>query len=302
MFTINILTALKTAFASNKKLGCRRYTRSKFGDFINVVFLVSAGLFTMLPLIYAVCTSFKPLDELLIFPPRFFVRRPTLGNYLILPDLMSSLKVPLSRYIFNSLFISIVSTFFYIIVATMAAFVLSKAKFKGRNVLFWIVQFALMFNAYTLAIPRYLIFSKMHIIDTYWVSILPHMASTLGVFLAKQYIEGYIPNALLEAAKIDGASHYRVFWSIVMPVIKPAWLTLMLFAFRDIWAEVPNGTIFSEQLKTLPQVVGTIAAGGIARSGSSMAATVLLMIPPIIVFVVTQSNVLETMGSSGIKE
>ena len=128
----------------------------------------------------------------------------------------------------------------------MAAFVISKGKFKGRKVLFWTVQFALMFNAYTLAIPRYLIFSKMHIIDTYWVSILPHMASTLGVFLAKQYIEGYIPNALLEAAKIDGASHYRVFWSIVMPVIKPAWLTLMLFAFRDIWAEIPNGTIFSD--------------------------------------------------------
>jgi len=153
-----------------------------------------------------------------------------------------------------------------------------------------------------LAIPRYLIFSKMHIIDTYWVSILPHMASTLGVFLAKQYIEGYIPNALLEAAKIDGASHYRVFWSIVMPVIKPAWLTLMLFAFRDIWAEVPNGTIFSEQLKTLPQIVTQITAGGTARAGSSMAVTVIMMIPPIIVFLISQSNVVEAMSSAGIKE
>ena len=164
MFVINIKTILKGGLSSNKKMACRRYTRSKFGDFLNAFFLISAGLFTMLPLIYAVCTSFKPLDELLIFPPRFFVRRPTLGNYLILPDLMSSLKVPLSRYIFNSLFISIVSTFFYIIVATMAAFVLSKAKFKGRNVIFWIVQFALMFNAYTLAIPRYLIFSRPDLI------------------------------------------------------------------------------------------------------------------------------------------
>jgi len=159
-----------------------------------------------------------------------------------------------------------------------------------------------MFNAYTLSIPRYLIFSKMHIIDTYWVSILPHMASTLGVFLAKQYIEGYIPNALLEAAKIDGASHYRVFWSIVMPVIKPAWLTLMLFAFRDIWAEIPNGTIFSEQLKTLPQIVTQITAGGTARAGSSMAVTVIMMIPPIIVFLISQSNVVEAMSSAGIKE
>ena len=302
MFVIKIVNVLKSGFRSDKKMAVRRYTRSKFGDFINVAFLVAAGLFTMLPLIYAVCTSFKPLDELLIFPPRFFVRRPTLSNYMILPDLMSSFKVPLSRYVFNSLFISIVSTFFYILIAAMAAFVLSKAKFKGRNVLFWIIQFALMFNAYTLAIPRYLIFTKMNIIDTYWVSILPHMASTLGVFLAKQYIDGYIPNALMEAAKIDGASHYRVFWSIVMPVIKPAWLTLMLFAFRDIWAEVPNGTIFSEQLKTLPQIVTQITAGGTARAGSSMAVTVIMMIPPIIIFLVSQSNVVEAMSSAGIKE
>ena len=285
-----------------RRMEYKRYTRSRFGNVIYFTFLAAMGLFSVLPMIYCICTAFKPLDELLIFPPRFFVRRPTLGNYLILPDLMSSLKVPLSRYIFNSLFVSIVSTFFYIIIATMAAFVLSKAKFKGRNVIFWIVQFALMFNAYTLSIPRYLIFSKMNIIDTYWVAILPHMASTLGVFLAKQYIEGYIPNALLEAAKIDGASHYRVFWSIVMPVIKPAWLTLMLFAFRDIWAEIPNGTIFSEQLKTLPQIVTQITAGGTARAGSSMAVTAIMMIPPIIVFLISQSNVVEAMSSAGIKE
>ena len=184
----------------------------------------------------------------------------------------------------------------------MAAFVLSKATFKGRNTLFWVVQFSLMFNAYTLAVPQYLIFSKMGIIDTYWIYILPQMASTLGVFLAKQYIEGYIPDALLEAAKIDGASAYRVYWSIVMPIIKPIWLTITLFAFRDIWAMVPNGKIFSEQLKILPQVVTQITAGGTARAGSSMAVTVIMMIPPILVYLISQSNVAEAMSSAGIKE
>ena len=266
------------------------------------VILTAAGLFSTLPLIYCVCTSFKPLDELLIFPPTFFVKRPTIGNYTVLPDLMASLKVPFSRYLFNSLFTSIVSTFVYIFVSTMAAFVLSKATFKGRNTLFWVVQFSLMFNAYTLAVPQYLIFSKMGIIDTYWIYILPQMASTLGVFLAKQYIEGYIPDALLEAAKIDGASAYRVYWSIVMPIIKPIWLTITLFAFRDIWAMVPNGKIFSEQLKILPQVVTQITAGGTARAGSSMAVTVIMMIPPILVYLISQSNVAEAMSSAGIKE
>ena len=299
---MKIKNIIKNRAAAKNKIASRRYTRSKFGNFLNFFLLTAAGLFTMLPLIYAVCTSFKPLDELLIFPPRFFVKRPTLGNYLALPDLMASLKVPLSRYLFNSLMITAITVFIYIMVAAMAAFVLAKATFKGRNFLFWVVQFALMFNAYTLSVPQYLIFSKLHLIDTYSIYILPYMASTLGVFLLKQYIEGYIPNALLEAAKIDGASHYRIFWSVVMPVIKPAWLTLMLFSFRDVWSSVPNGTIFTEQLKTLPQIVSQITAGGTARAGSAMAVTVIMMIPPIIIYLISQSNVVEAMSSAGIKE
>ncbi len=285
-----------------KKSAVKRYTRSKLGNFTLVFFLVLFGLFSLLPLIYCVCTSFKPLDELLIFPPTFFVRRPTIGNYTVLPDLMASLRVPLSRYIFNSVVISFFTTFIYIFVAIMAAYALSKGTFKGRKAMFWVVQFALMFNAYTLAVPQYLIFSKLGLIDTYWIYILPPMASTMGVFLAKQYIEGYVPDALLEAAKIDGANQFKVFWSIVMPTIKPIWLTILLFTFRDIWQTVPAGKIFSEELKILPQIVTQITAGGTARSGSAMAVTVIMMIPPIVVFLVSQSSVAESMSSAGIKE
>ena len=279
----------------------KRYTRSKAGNFFYFLFLTAAGLFSVLPLIYAVCTSFKPIDELLIFPPTFFVKRPTPVNYINLPNLIVSLNVPLSRYIFNSLFISVATTFLYIIITSMAAFGLYKATFGFKNGIFIIVQFALMFNAYALAIPQYLIISKLKIIDTYWVYILPFMASTLGVFLMKQYIEGYVPDALLEAASIDGASYYRIFWQIVMPVIKPAWLTVTLFTFRDVWATVPNGTVFTEALKTLPQIVTQITSGGIARTGSAMAITVIMMIPPILVYFVSQSNVVEAMSSAGIK-
>lgn len=285
-----------------KKSAVKRYTRSKAGNFALVFFLVAGGLFSMLPLIYCVSTSFKPLDELLIFPPRFFAHRPTIGNYTILPDLMASLKVPLSRYLANSIGITLITTFAYIIVALMAAYAISKGTFKGRNAIFWTVQFALMFNGYTLAVPQYLIFSKLGLIDTYWIYFLPPMAGTMGVFLGKQYIEGFVPNALLEAAKIDGANQFKVFWSIVMPTIKPIWLTLLLFTFRDIWAMVPSGKIFSEELKILPQVVTQITAGGTARAGSAMAVTVIMMIPPIIVFLISQSSVTESMSSAGIKE
>lgn len=285
-----------------KKSAVKRYTRSTAGNITLVVFLVAGGLFSLLPLIYCISTSFKPLDELLIFPPRFLVHRPTIGNYAILPDLMASLRVPLSRYVVNSVGISFFTTFVYILVALMAAYAISKGTFKGRNAIFWTVQFALMFNAYTLAVPQYLIFSKLGLIDTYWIYILPPMASTMGVFLGKQYIEGYVPDALLEAAKIDGANQFKVFWSIVMPTIKPIWLTLLLFTFRDIWSAVPSGKIFSEELKILPQVVTQITAGGTARAGSAMAVTVIMMIPPIIVFLVSQSSVAESMSSAGIKE
>lgn len=280
----------------------KRYSRSAAGNGFFFFFLAAAGLFTIIPMIYTIVTSFKPLDELLVFPPRFWVYRPTVQNYVALPTLLSNLKVPLSRYIFNSVFISVLSTFLQIILASMAAFVLSKGRSKGRKLFFAIIQFALLYNSYTLAIPQYIIFSKMNIINTYWVYILPSLASTMGVFLIKQYVDDGIPVALLEAAKIDGAGMYRIFWRIVMPNIKPAWLTLTLFSFSAMWSLQPAGTVFDEELKTLPSVMSQISTGGIARSGSAMAAAVILMIPPIVVYLVSQSNVLETMSSAGIKD
>ena len=279
----------------------RRYSRSKWGNITAYTLLLLAGLFTILPLIYSVCTSFKPLEELLVFPPKFFVYRPTLQNYLELPGIISDLSVPLSRYVFNSVFVSGVTTFLHIIVACMAAFVLSKGRFRGLTIIFLMVQFALLYNSYTLAIPQYIIFSKLKLVDTYFVYILPYLPSTLGVFLVKQYMDGSIPDPLIEAAYIDGAGSIKIFWKIVMPISKPAWMTLTLFAFRDLWSMQPQGTIFTEELKMLPNVMSTISAGGIARSGSAMAASVLLMIPPIIIYLVSQSNVMETMSTSGIK-
>lgn len=280
----------------------KHFTRSKAGTFFYFSFIILAGLFSMLPLIYAVTTSFKPLDELLLFPPKLFtVQRPTFENYSALPDLLSELKVPLSRYIFNSVFVSVVTTVLYVFLSAMAAFVLAKTKMRFRNVIFVIVQFSLLFNAYTLAVPRYLIYSYMNIIDTYWVYILPHMASTLGVFLMKQYMQGYVPDSLLEAAEIDGAGYFRIFFEIVVPISKPIILTVVLFGFREIWASIPVGTIFKEELKTLPMIMTQVTAGGIARSGSAMAVSVIMMIPPILVYLISQSNVVESMSSAGIK-
>lgn len=288
-------------YRSGKVSQSKRYTRSKVGNVFYVVVLVAMGLFSILPLVYCLATSLKPLDELMLFPPKFFVSRPTMQNYFALPGLLSNLRVPLSRYIFNSLFVTIITTVLYVIFSTMAAFVLTKSHIKGRKLMFRLIQYALLFNAFTLAIPQYLIFAYMDIIDTYWVYILPYLASTMGVFLMKQYMDGYVPDALIEAAHIDGADWFGIFGRIIVPIIKPCILTLTLFTFLGLWNVQSTGTIFSEQLKTLPTVMSTIAAGGLARTGSSMATSVIMMIPPILVYLISQSSIKETMGSAGIK-
>lgn len=279
----------------------KRFTRTRAGNFFYTLFLVIFGLYSILPMYYCIITSFKPLDELLVFPPRFYVVNPTTASYVTLPSLLNNLAVPLSRYAFNSIFISVVTTFFHILVASAAAFVLTKTDIKGKNVIFAVIQMSLLYNAYTLEIPRYLIFSSLKMIDTYWVYILPAIPSSMGVFLMKQFMETNVPDPLIEAAKIDGAGTLRIFWQIAMPNVKPAWLTLVLFSFRDMWSVVPNGTIFSEELKTLPFAASTIAASGIARQGCAMAITVIMMIPPILVYLVSQRSVTQTMSSSGIK-
>ncbi len=280
----------------------RRYTRSTAGNIAYFTILILAGLFMVFPLFYCIITSLKPLDELLIFPPRFFVSRPTFNNFKVLPALLSNLQIPLSRYAFNSIFISVVSTFLTIIAGSMAAFTFSKSKVKGRKILFLIVQLMMLYNAYTLSVPQYLIFSKTGLVDTYWVYILPAIPSAVNCFLMKQFMDVSVPDALMEAARIDGAGVVRIYWQIVMPIMKPAWMTVLLFSFQSMWSTVPSGTIFSEQLKTLPYVMSSVSAGGIARQGSAMAITVVLMIPPILVFLISQSNVMETMSNSGIKE
>ena len=284
-----------------KRAEYKRYTHSRLGNFTYFFFLILAGAFSMLPFVYCICTAFKPLDELLVFPPRFFVHRPTVENFVILPTLIEKLRVPLSRYIFNTVFITFAGTALHIIVASMAAYVLAKTNIKFKKLIFAVVQLSLLYNAYTLEVPRYLIYSNMKIIDTLWVYILPAIPSTTGVFLIKQYMDSSVPDSLLEVARIDGAGPVSIYFKIVMPIIKPAWMTLMLLSFQSLWSAMPSGTVFSEKLKTLPYVLSSITAGGIARAGSAMAATVLMIIPPIIILVVSQTNVVETMGSAGMK-
>lgn len=280
----------------------RSKARSLGGNIVVLLLLVVLGLFMALPLIYVVASSLKPFEEIFIFPPRFFVRRPTLSNFSDLFILSSSLWVPFSRYIFNSVFVTVAATFFHVLFASMAAYPLAKKNFPFKSLIFSVVVISLMFVSQVTFIPQYIIMANLNWIDTYLALILPPVGSALGLFLMKQFME-QIPTSLLEAARIDGASEYRIVFRIVMPNVKPAWLTLVIFSFQSIWANPALTFIYSEDMKMLPAAINQIVTGNtVARMGVGMAATVFLMLPPLILFILLQSRVIETMAHAGIKD
>ena len=278
-----------------------RVNRSTGGDVGIIIILFIFGVLMVLPLFYAIITSLKPLDELWIFPPRFWVAKPTLKNFADLFSNLSNSWVPFSRYIFNTVFISVVGTFGHVIIASMAAYALSKKRFYGSKAIFKVIVTSLMFSGST-AIPTFIIMSKLGFIDTYWSIILPAFSSTLGLYLMKQHMESMVKDTIIEAAKIDGAGEMRIFWTIVMPMVKPAWLTLIVFSFQGLWNATGSTYIYTEQLKTLNYAISQIISAGISRAGAGAASVVFMMILPIAVFMFSQSNIVETMSSSGIKE
>jgi len=279
----------------------KRLSRSLGGDLSLFVLLAAVGAFMALPMVFIINNAFKPLDEIFMFPPRLFVRNPTFGNFMDLFHLMSNSWVPFSRYAFNTFFITLLGTAGHVILASAAAYPLAKTDFPGKKFLFTIVVLSLMFSAHVTAIPNYMTMSWLGLVDTYWAIIIPAFGYSLGLYLMKQFME-QIPDALIEAAQIDGASEYRIYWQIVMPIVKPAWLTLIIFSFQSLWTNPGKNFIYSEQLKTMDYALQQIVEGGIARTGATAAVSLLLIIVPVTVFVLSQGSIIQTMSTSGIKE
>lgn len=279
----------------------RKPNRSIAGDIFLYLFLLLVAVIMLIPLVYSVSSALKPLDELFMFPPKLFPQNPTTDNFSDLFVTMGKSWVTFPRYVFNTVFITFVGTLGHLIIASMAAFVLAKYDFPGGKTFFKLVTVAMMFSGYVTAIPNYVIINKLNLIDTYWAVIIPAFAAPIGLFLMKQFMEG-IPMALIEAAKIDGASEWKIFYRIVMPNVKPAWLTLIIFSVQSLWNNKAGTFIYSEERKTLVHALQQIQGGGIARAGQSAAVTVVIMVVPITIFILSQSQILETMASSGLKD
>ena len=277
-----------------------RINRSRGGNIASLLMLILLGTFMLLPLIFVASNAFKPLDELFIYPPRLFVRHPTTDNFNDLMVIMAQSWVPFSRYVFNTLFLTAMGTLGHLLLTSMAAYALARHQFPGSRLIFSTIVLSLMFTPAVTGIPVYILISKLHLLDTYAAVLLPAMQYSLGLYLMKQFLET-LPDSVMEAARIDGAGEIRIWWSVAMPMVKPAWLTLIILMIQSLWNIISPYT-YSEELKTMPQALQQILTGGIARTGVSAAVSLLILSVPLITFIFSQSRIIETMNASGIKE
>ncbi len=291
--------------AKVKKLRTRKHAvvlnRGAGGDATITIVLIIFGVFMFLPMYYLVITAFKPIGEMFLTPPNFYVIKPTMQNFIDLFASMTSTWVPISRYIFNTIFISLGATVGCLIIGSMAAYAISKVRFPGSSAVFELIVYSLMISSTVTGIAHFVIFVALGWLNTYTISIVPIWASTLGLYLMKNFIDSSVPDSMIEAARIEGCSEFRIYLTLVMPLVKPAWLTLVVTVFQQVWNVGASSYVYSENLKTFDNAINSIISAS-GTQGAGSAATVIMMSVPIIVFIISQSKIVETMGSSGMKD
>ena len=278
--------------------------RFERGQIKILVILLPLALFMALPIVFIVNHAFKPMEELFAFPPTFFVRNPTLDNFTKLIKFSRNAGIPLTRYLFNSLIVTVLTVGLSLLLTTCAAFAFSKIRFRGRSLMLQINQIAIMFVATAVLIPRYMVISRLGMIDTVLAHVLPLVAMPVALFLVKQFVD-QVPDSLIEAAHLDGASDLQVFRHIILPVIRPAVATAMVLVFQQVWTNLETSNYFTndESMKTLTFYMNTLvnASNGVAGQGVAAAASLIMFIPNLILFIICQNAVMNTMATSGIK-
>lgn len=268
-------------------------------------YLIPLAIFMMLPIVFIVMSAFKPMEELFAYPPRFFVKKPTLDNFIQLFSISGETRVPASRYLFNSILSTAVVMAATLYMSAAAGYILSKKKFKGKSMLFAINNLALMFVATAVSIPRFFVIATVGLQDNFLANVIPLLAMPVGLFLIKQFVD-QIPDALIEAAVIDGASDYRILSKIIIPLIKPALATVAILAFQSAWNNTESSTLYmnNETLKTFSFYLSTLSNGSgntVAGQGIGAAASLIMFLPNLVLFIILQSQVMNTMTHSGLK-
>lgn len=284
------------------RLGKKKLFRIKFSDIPIIVLMIAYLFLTSLPILYTIFTAFKPLDEMFVYPPRWFPKNPTFTNFSMMSDLLEEMVMPISRYIFNSVVYCIAMVFFVVIVSFLAAFSMTKIRPKGSEKMVGILIFALSLSGPAAGVANFIIIEKLGLINTFWALILPGMASSTYVFLMRQFLVS-MPESYVEAARLDGASEWSIVWKIGFPYAKPAVAAVAVYQFMASWNDSTGPFLYLTEpdLMTLPFAVTTFG-GTLTTAGASAAISLLMLIPSTIVFVVLQRGIMTTMAFAGLKD
>lgn len=279
-----------------------KQSRSKLGNIMMFLFMFIFGCFSMLPLILMVSNSLKPINELYMYPQQFLPVSPTVSSYKTLFNLLSDTWIPFTRYLSNTIFITLTVVVGRIILCSIAAYPLAKLNFKGKATLNTLVMFSLMFSTTINDIANYIIVDAFGWVDTYFAVIVPLVGNSMGLFIIRNYTGAAVHDSLLEAARLDGCDEIKCYFKIVMPLIRPAWLTVAILGIQEVWGATHTTYLYSEELKTLPYALSQITSGNMLKQGAAQAGAVLMLIVPVVMFLVSQARIINAMGTSGIKE
>nr|NQU94252.1 carbohydrate ABC transporter permease [Bacteroidota bacterium] len=288
---------MKNKLTFNKKNRNRKKSRIISNIFLNI-FLMAGSFITMLPLIWMFLSSIKPSKEIIQMPPTFLPANPTFNNF---KDLFNTL--PFMQFLFNSLFVTIISTVILVLVAALTGFVFAKFKFYGKKIIYSIILTTMMIVDEILVLPLYLMITRVHLNNTYIALIIPFLVTGFAVFLMRQFIST-IPNGLIESAVIDGASYLQIFYKIILPLISPALGTLAIFNFIWMWNMLmwPVIVVDSEKMMTLQIAMSRFTSMYLTRYDLSMAAATIATIPILILYLALQRTFVKGIALTGIKQ
>jgi multiple sugar transport system permease protein len=262
------------------------------------VFLVGGLVLMVGPFLWMVLGSIKPESDFLQNPPTLLPSAATTGNYGRLFD-----QLDFPRFFFNSSVIALAVTVGNLVFCPMLGYALAKLRWRGKRLIMGLVLATLMVPAGITLIPNFILMSNLGLVNTYPGLILPFLAGPFGVFLMRQFMLG-VPNELLEAARIDGAHEFRIYWSVVMPIATPVLATLGILTFLGNWNSFLYPLVMAQepQMYTLPVALATFATGQYqADHGMLMAGSVILVVPVLIVFILFQRWITEGIATTGLK-
>lgn len=267
---------------------------------ILTVFMFIIALIVIYPFIMMFAGSFKPLNEIYIYPPQLWSENATLKNY---QEVLFEQTPPFWKYGLNTFIVTIVSVIGTVITASLGGYAFAKMKFKGRDMLFIFYLATMMIPFQALMVPQFLLFKVLGIFNTLWALILPRIFSPLATFLMRQYFTG-VPNEIIESGRIDGASEFKIFRSLVFPLAKPAVATVSILNFVWRWNDYEAPLIFISDKNLYTLTVGLtnfIDDSGFALENMVMAGTTIATIPILIIYILGQKYIIEGMTSGSVK-